>query len=469
MLKSIFIFVFSLFVFSVQAQTYMLVDTIGGPGTTPKNPADTLYIFDWPLKINEFCAINETVSPDEYGEYDDWVEIYNFGEDTIDLKGVYISDDFSDPQKWQFPESMLILPKAFALIWADGQPQQGKNHVGFKLSGSGEEIALFSPDSVFMIDSVVFDEQTADYSMGRQPDGGSTWNYFAEPTPGSSNTTPGLLGVTPAPDFSVEGGFYQDIFDLALSVDLDSTLIYYTTNCSEPTENSFLYSTHIQVEANVVIRARAFRQGWVAGPVATATYIFDPGYSLNVISLVTQNDNFWGSSGIYTNYHSGLEKPIHFEYFSESGDPEFNIDLGVKIHSPDSRQQKSLRFYARSQYGDDEINYQLFDDIPITKFKRLILRNAGNDGFELKKTNIRDPLSHIIYGQSNPENAVAASKPVNVYLNGQYWGIYNLRERQDEHYIESHYDEIDIDFIEYDAQSPSYKHIIKGNWDNFDS
>ena len=155
---------------------------------------------------------------------------------------------------------------------------------------------------------------------------------------------------------------YEDDFSVELSVDVESAIIYYTLDCSDPTEASAIYSTPIFVEATTVIRARAFKEGWLAGPVATATYLFDSEYSLDVISLVTQNDNFWGSSGIYQNPYSGIEKPIHFEYFTQSGEPGFNINLGVKIHSPDNRQRKSLRLYARSQYGENEINYKLFDD-----------------------------------------------------------------------------------------------------------
>ncbi|OQX76000.1 MAG: hypothetical protein B6D64_10645 [Bacteroidetes bacterium 4484_276] len=469
MLKPFFIVVFSSFVCLLQAQSYYINDSVSIDGSQKLFPKDTILLSDWSLKINEFCAINESVIHDEFGEYDDWIEFYNFGEDTVDLNGTYITDDISQPQKWQFDESILVLPDSFALIWADGDPEQGVNHLGFKLSGGGEEIALFTPDSVLLIDSKVFGPQTEDYSMGRQPDGGSIWNYFDQPTPGSSNDKPGLFGVTPAPEFSVPGGFYEDDFTVELSVDLESAIIYYTLDCSDPTESSAIYSSTIFVEASTVIRARAFKDGWLAGPVATATYLFDPDYSLDVISLVTQHDNFWGSSGIYQNPYSGVEKPIHFEYFTASGEPGFNIDLGVKIHSPDSRQQKSLRFYARSQYGDNEIDYKIFDDIDITTFKRLILRNGGNDGLEKGKTQIRDPLSHIVYGQIDPEYARSSYKPVNVFLNGQYWGIYNLRERQDIHYIESHFGEDDIDFLEFDAQEPNLRHAIEGNWQNFDS
>ncbi len=448
----------------MHAQSCRFTDSLSGT----KAPADTTVLSDWPLKINEFCAINDAVIHDEFGEYDDWIEFYNFGEDTIDLKGLYITDDFSEPQKWHFDASLIILPDSFLLIWADKDPEQGVNHLGFKLSGGGEEIAIYTPDSL-MIDSVSFGQQTADYSMGRQPDGGTIWNFFTEPTPAASNTTTGLYGTTPCPEFSLPGGFYEQGFYVGLSVSLESATIRYTLDCSEPTSSSPVYTSPIFVDTTTVIRASAFKENWIAGAIATATYIFNADFSLDVVSLVTQHDNFWGSSGIYSNPTLGVEKPIHLEYFPENGGETLRINLGVKIHSPDSRQQKSLRFYARSQYGENEINYQLFDDLDIDSFKRFILRNGGNDGFEKLKTQIRDPLSHIIYKQSNPENSVSAYKPVNVYLNGEYWGVYNMRERQDKYYIRSHFGEEDIDFLEYDAHEPSFMHAIEGDWQNFNA
>ena len=425
---------------------------------------------NYELKINEFCARNESIIHDEYGEYDDWIEIYNFGDDTIDLNGVYITDDLSNIQKWQFSEEIIILPDSFVLVWADNEPEQGINHIGFKLSGDGEEIGLFTPDSLFIIDSVVFSEQISDISMGRIPDGGIIWNCFENPTPGSSNSSTGMYGITPTPEFSVIGGFYSSNFYITIDVDLDSAQIYYTTDNSTPTTSSIEYSDSILINSTTVIRARAFKEDFIPGYTATETFIFNYDFTLDAISLVTDDNNLWGPSGIYDNPYSGVEKPIHFEYFNSDENQVLKLDCGVKLHAPDyTRDQKSLRLYARSEYGEKEFNYSFFDELNFSTFKRLILRNGGNDGMEDGKTQIRDPLSHIMYKHCNPENGISSYKPVHIFLNGDYWGIYNLRERQDEYYIKSNFGEENIDFLEYDAHSPDGMNAITGNWQNFDS
>jgi len=455
-----------------KSQTYYVHDTVetdkSKMGLSKSYPKFELVNYD--LKINEFCAKNESVILDEYGEYDDWIEIYNYGEDTVDLSGIYITDDLSNIQKWQFTEEILIVPFSFVIVWADDQPEQGATHIGFKLSGEGEEIGLFTPNSLINIDSIVYDEQMSDISMGRKPDGGIIWNNFINPTPGSSNITEGMYGITPTPEFSVIGGFFNSEFYVSINVDLDLAQIFYTTDNSIPTTSSFEYTDSILINSTAVIRARAFKEDFIPGYIATETFIFNYDFTLDAISLVTDDNNLWGSSGIYDNPHSGVEKPIHFEYFNSDANQALKLDCGVKIHAPDYiRDQKSLRLYARSEYGDKEFNYKFFDELDFSTFKRLILRNGGNDGMEGGKTQIRDPLSHIIYKHSNPENGISSYKPVHIFLNGDYWGIYNLRERQDEYYIQSNFDEEDVDFLEYDAHSPNFMNAISGDWQNFDS
>ncbi len=146
------------------------------------------------LFINEFMASNDACCADEYGEFDDWIELYNAGDDTISLAGFYLSDDKSDPKKFQIPKTadLKILPKGFIVLWADGQPEQGVTHLGFKLSSGGEDIVLTEPDGFTTVDEYTYGPQETDVSMGRVPDGGSEWKKFTKPTPGASNT-----GVAP--------------------------------------------------------------------------------------------------------------------------------------------------------------------------------------------------------------------------------------------------------------------------------
>ena len=154
--------------------------------------------FGYELLINEFLASNDTCYADEFGEFDDWVEIYNAGSEPIDMGGMYFTDDLSDPAAWQIPTSdpelTTIEPLGFLLFWFDKDPEQGILHINLKLSAGGEQIGLFESDGTTVIDSITFGEQTTDVSMGRYLDGDDMWTFFETPTPGETNNT--IISIT---------------------------------------------------------------------------------------------------------------------------------------------------------------------------------------------------------------------------------------------------------------------------------
>ena len=162
------------------------------------------------IVINEFLASNDVCCLDENGENDDFIEIYNYGTEPVDIGGMYITDDLADPTIWQIPttasDSTTIQPGGFLLLWADKESEQGVLHVEIKLSGSGEQIGLFTINGT-VVDSLTFGEQTTDVSYGRIPDGSNTWEYFESPTPGVSNE--------PLLDFTA-------IYDIQYVVDSDA-------------------------------------------------------------------------------------------------------------------------------------------------------------------------------------------------------------------------------------------------------
>ncbi len=143
------------------------------------------------LFINEFLASNDADTSDAFGEFDDWIEIYNPGPEAVNIGGMYISDDKTDLTAWQIPttapDSTTIPAGGFLLLWADKQPEQGILHVNIKLSSGGEDVVLTAPNGTTVIDSLTFGEQTTDVSMGRKPDGSDNWMFFDTPTPGASN------------------------------------------------------------------------------------------------------------------------------------------------------------------------------------------------------------------------------------------------------------------------------------------
>ena len=139
------------------------------------------------IAINEFMASNDTTISDSVGEFDDWLELANMSNGTINLFGWYISDNESNPNKHQFMDSILIYPDSIIMLWADDDENQGVDHLSFKLSAGGEEIILTNPTNI-LIDSVYFDQQQTDVSFGRYPNFIGNWGTMDNPTPGELNS-----------------------------------------------------------------------------------------------------------------------------------------------------------------------------------------------------------------------------------------------------------------------------------------
>ncbi|MHC4555912.1 MAG: lamin tail domain-containing protein, partial [Planctomycetota bacterium] len=190
-----------------------------------------------PLAINELMASNSSSIPDPQGEFDDWIEIYNFGTDAIDIGGMYLTDNLSVPNKWQIPgnspAATTIPAGGYLLIWADNEIAEAGLHANFKLDAGGEEIALFYNDGITLIDSIIFPDQTVDISYGRFPDGDNNHRFFAVPSPKAQNND-AYSGEVSDTQFSHDRGFYDTPFSLTIAADTKGAAIYYTLDGSEP-------------------------------------------------------------------------------------------------------------------------------------------------------------------------------------------------------------------------------------------
>ena len=141
--------------------------------------------------INEFLASNDFCCADQEGEYDDWVELYNDSNSSIDIGGMYLSDTPNDDKPYLIPNTdsskTTIPPRGYLILWCDDDQEQGVLHMSKKLKGSGESIVLLEADGVTVIDSYTYESQTTDISMGRDPDNLDSWVFFENPTPGLPN------------------------------------------------------------------------------------------------------------------------------------------------------------------------------------------------------------------------------------------------------------------------------------------
>lgn len=353
-------------------------------------------------------------------------------------------------------------------------------HTNFKISAAGEEIALRNAAGQ-VFDQVILPPLPVDVSYGRQPDGVGSWFYFAQPTPEKANTTPAYSFRITGPTFSSPGGCYSAPVVLTLTPSLEGSTIRYTTNGAEPTASSALYVSPITINRTTVIRAREFAGGALPGPIISHTYFIGENFRLPVVSLITDPSNLWDeNTGIYVkgknaeasfpyfgaNFWQDWEKPVHVEFYEPSGAPGFRLDAGMKIYGGWSRghAQKSLAIYAREKYGANKIEYPIFPSLPIQSFESFVLRNSGNDW---TSTFMRDGMMQTLLLGTNVD--LQAYRPATVFLNGEYWGILNIREKINEHYIAAHHgiDPDRIDFLENNAdviQGDASRYIALRNY-----
>jgi spore coat protein CotH len=144
------------------------------------------------LRINEFMASNQKTleDPAEPGAFEDWFEIYNPGTATVDMGGMFMTDNMANPTKWRVPQGVTISPGGYLVFWADADPTQGNLHTDFQLDSDGEELALYMADGTTLIDALVFPAQLADISYGRRVEAVNSWTSYNNPTPNASNGTP---------------------------------------------------------------------------------------------------------------------------------------------------------------------------------------------------------------------------------------------------------------------------------------
>lgn len=453
------------------------------------------------VTINEIMASNATIHADEDGDHEDWIEIYNASGSDVNLSGYGLSDDYEIPFRWTFPE--IVIPHGGIIwVWASGKDRTAPGqplHTNFSIKSSGEEVILTHPDGE-TLDEVAPTLIPTDISLGRKPDGTGEWLFFAEPTPGQSNSSFGYAGVTSPPEFSHSGGFYTQPFELELSVEDAESQIYYTLDGSTPTVNSELYTESIPVSSLEgvpngismiptnhiddpgppyyegwqppagevfkvnVVRAIAVKDNYLTLEAATHSYLIDEQgaerYSLPVFFMNTDMENFFDNDmGIYIpGYHNNMfqrghewERPVHLSFFDNEGNPGFSTDIGVRIHggTTRSRPRKSLRLYARSDYGDSWVNYPLFPEKQVSEYKRFLLRNSGNDW---DQSVFRDGFMQYLARDLNLETQYY--QPAILFLNGEYWGIHNIRDRYDKHYFFSQYglEEHEITIMENNSE-----------------
>ena len=337
-----------------------------------------------------------------------------------------------------------------------------KLHSNFKLSKSGESIAITDSDGA-LINGISFSAQNDDISLGRSNDGSSDFVFFTSPTPNQANNR-GLVSANP-PEVSLLAGFYTNAQHVTISTNQPGATVGYTSDGSEPTTSSGQNTLQITVDVTSVIRARTFKSGALDSSIMTNTYLINENTTLPVFSISTDPDNLYGADkGILhsENIYSDLKSAVQTEFFEPQGSRQFTQSAEIKLSGNSSLSLPSKSFALRARGQAKAFKYPFFPDKNITKFKSLLLRTSGQDqATSLLRGGM---LQTLLIGQMDIDRV--AYKPAIVFLNGQYHGIRNIREKKNEHYLHDNHgvdkDRVDV-LQEYAAQ------VVEGNADHYNA
>ncbi len=358
-------------------------------------------------------------------------------------------------------------------------------HTNFQLSASGEEVVLTSPDGT-LLDQVKFGAVPEDVSYGRSSEDPSQWRFFATPTPGLPNDTPGATEWLAAPEFSHPGGFFSNQFELALTNPNEGGEIRLTLNGAEPATNSALYLKPIAIRSRIgtpnnlsaiptvpggqppsgevfkgwVVRARVFKPNAMPSPVVTRTFWIDSRgaarYSLPVVALSTDHRNFFdpdigiyvpgnAPGGNYSQRGTAWERPVHVELYETTGQMVLDQEGDVKIHGNTSQgfPIKGLDLDATGGAGRQPFRYRFFPDRDRAEFEHILLRPSGHDHY---MAFMRDEMMQSLGAETGAESQ--AARPCVVFLNGEYWGLHYLKEKEDEDFV-SYYGKTPVKSLDY--------------------
>ncbi len=447
--------------------------------------------------INEFLAQNNTINTDSDGDHSDWVEIYNPNTTSISLNGYFLTDDRTKLTKWKFP-NVSLGGQTFLLVWASNKNRVDPTkplHTNFALSKDGEYLGLIKPDGV-TIDAEfapTFPAQLPDISYGIRPDTGEV--DFLKPTPAAPNSTQGIVADT---KFDHDRGYYTAPFDLVISTDTPGASIRYTKDGNAPTATSgTLYTGSIHISTTTLVRAIAYKSGFTSTDVDAQSFIFAsdvldqpaniPGYpnpvlpangdgtptaqfdyemdptivnnpiysskagpalkSIPTLSIGVKPSDIFGSSGFYSN--DGVEKPISMELIDPNHpDDNLQINAGVESHAHLLLKQ-AMKINFKGAFGASKLHAAIFKDAPVggdsatDEFDNLILRSGYNRAWSTTAASLAKTT--FTEDEFTRQNQIAVSGIgthgtfVHLYINGLYWGLYNLAERPDEGFGAAYY------------------------------
>lgn len=383
------------------------------------------------LKINEILPTNNSTIRHNGGYYDA-VEIINVSDGAIDISDYCLSDSKKHRTDYTLP-GIELQPGEVAVVYCTGKyQQQSEDDLPFELSYFGEKIYLCDRSGK-IIDKAEYPEMPADVSYSLNEDG--DFVYCTSPTIGKPNQG-GYRQIAPQPKLDPAAGFYDEGQKVRFTTEGE---IHYTLDGSTPTSASPVWDGNdIIIERTCSIRAFTHMDGCLDSFGETFDFFINEGefelgvmyVSLNPADFDTMNEN----------YRNNRKYPANATLFTDKG-RKFSIDCGISVFGCTSREydKKSYQLSFTTKYGPSKLKYRMFDNLNIDSFNSLILRSGSQDN---EGAIMRDEyVSSLALSEGLITDVLAqAYRPVNLFVNGQYWGLYYVREHIDEHMIASHYD-----------------------------
>ncbi len=337
-------------------------------------------------------------------------------------------------------------------------------HTNFSISGQGETVYLSSPEQQ-LLSQLEVNCINLNNSCGLFPDASTNVTIFGIATPSATNNASQTYSsFLLAPIFSVNSGIYDNNFQVAITnpnvVDCE---VRYTIDGSDPGPDSEIYiGTPINIYFSSILKARAFSDSDLPSPLTVSSYLIGISHTTPVISVVTDASNLYGDNGIFDNWSYDWEKAAYVEYFDNSDSLIFSQAAGMQIDGgaggSRSNPQHSFRIELdNSVLGEGHIHYPLISGRPQrTKYSKFYLRNGSNQYLTLP---YKDAALVTSLG-AETKNYYSAMEPVTVYINGQYFGLYELREKIDDEYFEE-YDQANPDSLDILTLSYWYGLILR--------
>lgn len=397
--------------------------------------------------INEYSCSNVTGITDAYGEREDWIELFNPTGSTVDLTGWYLSDKASNLTKWMIP-SGTINSNGYKMVFCSKRNTVNGNqyHPNFNLSQTEGDWIILSNTFGNVVDSFKIVHMTkANHSVGRSTNAAPDFKLFTTPTPNAANTG-GINFYTPTPVLSIQAGFYTTPQTVTITCPNPSATIRYTLDGSTPTATSTQYTGPITINTTKVLRAVAFSTDQPSF-TATNTYFINVTHTVPVVSVCGTGVNNLIANGNQIEPIGGFELFEEGGAFIDEGEGDFNE------HGNDSwaYDQRGFDFILRDQYGyNGDLEHQIFPEKTRDNFQRVILKPAASDNYSFENgAHIRDAFIHTLSIRADMKLDERTWRPCVVYLNGNYWGVYEIREKADDHDYTDYYFNQDKFHLEY--------------------